>query len=312
MNKIAFIFPGQGAQYSGMGKDFYEQFEVCREIYEEAERISGLDIKSICFEPNDKLSVTEYTQIAMMVTSYAIFRAVKEQGMESSIHAGLSLGEYNALLASSVISFEDACQIVRKRGIFMQQEVPPGMGAMAAVLGLSEEVIKEELSKIPGVVQIANYNCPGQFVLSGDIKAVEQAGEKLLIAGAKRVIPLNVSGPFHSRLLRGAGEKLLKELEKIAINPVKIPYVSNVTAKIVTDEKQIKDLLKTQVYTSVFWQQSIETMIRWGADTFIEIGPGKTLTGFMKKINRQIKAYHISTVSDMEQVIGELKEERVC
>lgn len=312
MNKIAFIFPGQGAQYVGMGKDFYEQIDVCKEIYDKASEVSGLDIKALCFEENNQLSITEYTQIAMMVTAYAMFKAVKERGLTASMHAGLSLGEYNALLASEVISFEDACHIIRKRGLFMQEEVPVGQGAMSAVLGLSSDVIEEELKKIDGIVQIANYNCPEQIVISGETKAVERAKEPLLNAGAKRVIPLNVSGPFHSKLLEGAGIKLEKELEQVQIHSVKVPYVTNVTAEIVTDKTDIKELLKTQVSSSVRWQQSIETMIEHGIDTFIEIGAGKTLTGFMRKINRNVKAYHIETVSDMEQVINELKEQGRC
>lgn len=312
MNKIAFIFPGQGAQYVGMGKDFYEQIDVCKEIYDKASEVSGLDIKALCFEENNQLSITEYTQIAMMVTAYAMFKAVKERGLTASMHAGLSLGEYNALLASEVISFEDACHIIRKRGLFMQEEVPVGQGAMSAVLGLSSDVIEEELKKIDGIVQIANYNCPEQIVISGETKAVERAKEPLLNAGAKRVIPLNVSGPFHSKLLEGAGIKLEKELEQIQIHSVKVPYVTNVTAEIVTEKTDIKELLKTQVSSSVRWQQSIETMIEHGIDTFIEIGAGKTLTGFMRKINRNVKAYHIETVSDMEQVINELKEQGRC
>lgn len=312
MNKIAFIFPGQGAQYFGMGRDFYEQFDVSRNVYEEAGRLTGLDIKSLCFEENSQLSLTEYTQIAMMVTSHAILQAVREQGLEASIHAGLSLGEYNALLASSVISFEAACRLVRKRGVYMQQAVPLGIGTMAAVLGLSEKATEQELAKIDGVVQIANYNCPGQVVISGEVKAVERAKEKLLLAGAKRVISLNVSGPFHSKLLKGAGDKLAEELEPIVVSSIKVPYVSNVTANLVTDEKEVKDLLKQQVYSSVRWKQSVERMIQWGAEVFIEIGPGKTLTGFMKKINRDVKAYHIETISDMNQVFKELKEAGVC
>lgn len=312
MNKIAFIFPGQGAQYVGMGKDFYEQIDICKEIYDKASEVSGLDMKALCFEENENLSITEYTQIAMMVTAHAIFEAVKANGLTAQIHAGLSLGEYNALLSSGVFSFEDACKIIRKRGIFMQEEVPVGQGAMSAVLGLSSDVIEEELKKIDGIVQIANYNCPEQIVISGETKAVDSAKEPLLKAGAKRVLPLNVSGPFHSKLLEGAGEKLANELEKVTLNPIQVPYVTNVTAEIITEENNIKELLKKQVSSSVRWQQSVETMIENGVDTFIELGAGKTLTGFMRKINRNVKAYHIETVSDMEQVLSELKEQGIC
>lgn len=312
MSKTAFIFPGQGAQYIGMGKDFYEQIPVSKKVFDTASEVSGLDMRKLCFEENDKLSITEYTQIAMMVTSHAILVALHEKGFKASIHAGLSLGEYNALLASSILSLEDACCIIRKRGIYMQDAVPVGRGAMAAVLGMTQEKVKEELSKIEGVVEIANYNCPGQIVISGEVKAIETAKEQLKTAGAKRVLPLNVSGPFHSSLLKGAGEKLFNELEEVKLHSFEIPYVSNVTAKLVSDTSMIKELLKEQVYSSVRWQQSVETMIAWGVDTFVEIGPGKTLTGFMRKINKDVKAYHIETITDLEQISQILEEAKSC
>lgn len=312
MSKTAFIFPGQGAQYIGMGKDFYEQIPMSKKVFDTASEVSGLDMKALCFEENDKLSITEYTQIAMMVTSHAILVALHERGLKASIHAGLSLGEYNALLASSVLSLEDACRVIRKRGVYMQEAVPVGKGAMAAVLGMTQEKVEKELSNIEGVIEIANYNCPGQIVISGEVQAIETAKEQLKAAGAKRVLPLNVSGPFHSSLLKDAGEKLYKELEEIELHSITVPYVSNVTAEIVSDTSSIKELLKEQVYSSVRWQQSVEAMIEWGADTFVEIGPGKTLTGFMRKINKDVKAYHIETITDLEQISQILEEAKSC
>jgi [acyl-carrier-protein] S-malonyltransferase len=308
MGKMAFMFPGQGAQYVGMGKDFYDTMPVCREIFDKASELAGFDMKRICFEENEEIHVTEYTQAAMLTVSAAILAAMKEQAFPwSDVNAGLSLGEYGALLASDVMSFEDACRVVRKRGIYMQEAVPQGLGGMSAVLGLDYNVIEGILEQVTdGIVQIANYNCPGQIVISGEIAAVEKAGELLKEAGAKRVVPLKVSGPFHSAMLAPAGEKLAKELEQVEIRPVAIPYIANVTAKEVTDAGEVKELLKQQVSSSVRWQQSVELMIAMGVDTFVEIGPGKTLSGFMKKIDRSKKVMNIATVEDFEKVKAEL------
>jgi [acyl-carrier-protein] S-malonyltransferase len=299
MSKIAFVFPGQGAQYTGMAKDFYEKFPVSREVFEKASKVSGLDIKTLCFEENENLNITEYTQIAMLTAEIAILRAVEEAGIHSQVNAGLSLGEYGALAASGVMREEDAFAIVRKRGILMQEAYPTG-GAMSAILGTDAELIEKICEETPGIVSIANYNCPGQIVITGEEKAVLTAGEALKAAGARRVIPLKVSGPFHCELLKEAGKKLGEELEKIEIQTFAIPYVTNVTAQYVTD--QVKNLLVKQVSSSVRWQQCVEQMINDGVDTFIEIGPGKTLTGFLKKINRNVKALHIEKIEDLEAV----------
>ena len=301
MSKIAFVFPGQGAQYTGMAKDFYEKFPVSREVFEKASKVSGLDIKTLCFEENENLNITEYTQIAMLTAEIAILRAVEEAGIHSQVNAGLSLGEYGVLAASGVMREEDAFAIVRKRGILMQEAYPTG-GAMSAILGIDAELIEKICEETPGIVSIANYNCPGQIVITGEETAVLTAGEALKAAGARRVIPLKVSGPFHCELLKEAGKKLGEELEKIEIQTFAIPYVTNVTAQYVTESDQIKDLLVKQVSSSVRWQQCVEQMINDGVDTFIEIGPGKTLTGFIKKINRNVKALHIEKIEDLEAV----------
>ncbi len=305
MGKTAFMFPGQGAQYIGMGKDFYENVPVSREIFDKASEVVGFSMTDLCFEENEKIHITEYTQAAMLTTSVAMLYALKEKGVDSDVNAGLSLGEYGALVASGVMNFEDACKVVRQRGLYMQAEVPEG-GAMSAVLAMDAAKIEEICEKTEGIVTIANYNCPGQIVISGEAKAVEAAGAALMEAGAKRVVPLKVSGPFHSQMLKGAGDKLVKVLDEVTVNdPVK-PYLSNVTADYVTTKEPIKDLLKRQVYSSVRWQQSVERMIADGVDTFVEIGPGKTLSSFVKKINKEVKVLNIEKYEDLDKVVSEL------
>ena len=301
MSRIAFIFPGQGAQTAGMGKDFYEQTETAKGVFDEATRLLGFSMPELCFEPNDRLDITEYTQAAMVTTSIAMMKVFMERtGIRPDVAAGLSLGEYCALAAAGGMSEARAITTVRQRGILMQEAVPAGVGAMAAVLAMDAAAIETVIAPIEGV-QIANYNCPGQIVISGLKEAVETAGEKLKEAGAKRVIPLNVSGPFHSRMLTEAGRKLGEVLEKTEVHTPRIPYVANVTAQYVTDAAQVKPLLEQQVYSSVRWQQSVETMLADGVDTFIEIGPGKTLSGFVKKISRDVKVLNIEKMEDLEK-----------
>lgn len=302
MNKVAFIFPGQGAQTVGMGKDFYDNTETARRIFDRASELLGFSMPELCFESNDRLDITEYTQAAMVTVGIAMMKVLMEKtDIRPSVAAGLSLGEYCALAAAEVMSADDAITTVRQRGILMQGEVPVGIGAMAAVLAMDAERIEQVIRDISDV-QIANYNCPGQIVISGKKEAVELAADKLKEAGAKRVIPLNVSGPFHSKMLAGAGEKLGKVLENVTVSKPKIPYVANVTAEYVTDEGLVKPLLTQQVYSSVRWQQSVETMIKDGVDTFVEIGPGKTLSGFMKKINRNVAVLNIEKLEDLEKL----------
>lgn len=305
MNKTAFLFPGQGAQYVGMAKDFYEQFAVAKEVFETASKVSGLDVPALCFEENEQINITEYTQIAMLTAEIAMLKVIEEAGITADVTAGLSLGEYGAIAAAGVMDVPDVLRLIRKRGIYMQEAVPEG-GAMTAVLGLETKVIEEVCEETEGIVSIANYNCPGQIVITGESEAVAKAVEKLNAAGAKRCVTLKVSGPFHSALLTGAGEKLGKELEGVELHEMKIPYLSNVTADYVTDLSQVKPLLEKQVASSVRWQQSIERMIQDGTDTFIEIGPGRTLSGFMRKINRDVKVFNVEKVEDLEKLKKEI------
>ena len=298
MSKTAFLFPGQGAQKTGMGQDFYEKFPSAREIFDQASQWLSLDMKALCFEKNDRLNLTEYTQAALVTTCLAMEKVVEEYGLRPDVTAGLSLGEYCAIAVSGGMSVQDAITTVRKRGILMEQAVPAGEGSMAAVMGLDADKIQAVLGGMKA--EIANYNCPGQIVITGPKAAVEEASVKLKEAGARRVLPLKVSGPFHSSMLQNAGKELEKELSKVEFSSLKIPYVTNVTAQYVTDFKETKDLLAKQISSSVRWQQSVERMLEDGVDTFVEIGPGKTLTGFMKKIAPDAKAYNIQKVEDLE------------
>lgn len=307
MSKIAFIYPGQGAQKAGMGADFYENSSSAKEIYDMASKILDLDMKELCFEENDRLDITEYTQAALVTTCLAMTKVLEEAGVTPDITAGLSLGEYAAIAVAGGMSYEAAIKTVRTRGILMQNTVPAGEGAMSAILGMTGEEIEKVISDIEGV-SVANYNCPGQIVITGKTEAVNVANEKLAAAGAKRTVLLNVSGPFHSPMLIPAGEELKKVLDEVEFTELKMPYVTNVTAKPVTDIKETKELLASQVASSVRWQQSMEYMLENGVDTFIEIGPGKTLAGFMKKINKEAKVLNINTFEDVAKVVKEIKE----
>lgn len=305
MGKIAFIFPGQGAQYVGMGKDFYENEEIAAQIFDLAATASGVNVKHICFEENEDINTTEFTQIAMLADEVAILKVIESKGIKCDVTAGLSLGEYGAVVAAGVLSPEDAFALIRKRGIYMQEAYPVG-GGMSAILGLSADVIdevctsvKSELSK---PVSVANYNCPGQIVITGDIDAVTKAGEILKEKGAKRVVPLNVSGPFHSDLLKDASEKLYDAMKDVELSDVKIPYVANMTAEYVTSKDDVKELLKGQICASVRWQQSVEKMAADGVDTFIEIGPGRTLSGFIRKINKDLTVINIDKYEDLAKL----------
>lgn len=307
MKKIAFIFPGQGSQYVGMGKDFYDTYPCAKEMIDLAAKVSGMDMRHLLFEENEEINITKYTQIAMLADELAILTTVKEKGITSCVNAGLSLGEYAALVASGVMTAEDAFKVIVKRGAYMQEAVPEG-GAMTAVMGLDNETIESVCAQTEGIVSVANYNCPGQTVITGEQQAVDAAAAKLKEAGAKRCMPLKVSGPFHSAMLTEAGEKLAKELENVEIHDIEIPYITNVTADYVTDKDTVKGLLKDQISSSVRWQQSIERMIADGVEVFVEIGPKKSLCGFMKKIDKTIPAYHVDKVEDLDALVSALCE----
>lgn len=316
MSKRVLMFPGQGSQYIGMGKDFYDNFETAKKVFDKASEIVGFDVAAMCFEENDKLNITEYTQICMITVEAAMLSVLKEKGVKYDVTAGLSLGEYAALIASGAMSMEDAFEVVRNRGVFMQNAVPEG-GGMTAVIGLTADVIEkicedvqsagsdEEMNNLPFVVSVANYNNPKQSVITGRKDAVKIAGDKCMEAGALKAVELNVSGPFHSSLLKGAGEKLSAVLDKVSLNDIEIPYLANVNAQYIRDKKDVKELLVKQVSSSVRWQQSLENMIADGVDEFVEIGPGHTLTGFVKKIDRGLKTVNIETVEDLKTFLGE-------
>lgn len=306
MSKTAFLFPGQGAQYVGMAKDFYDTYPECKEIIDKAAELMDFDLKHVLFEENDLINKTEYTQAAMVAAEVCILKAVEMKGIKADITAGLSLGEYSALVANGALSFEDAMKLVRKRGLYMENEVPAGKGTMAAVISLDGNVIDEVCAKITAdtgkVVSAANYNCPGQIVISGYTESVNDAVEPLKEAGAKMVSILNVSGPFHSPMLKGAGDKLGEELKNVEFSDPVVPYINNADVKTITNKDEIKDSLERQVYSPVRWQQTMEKMLEEGVDTFYEIGPGKTLAGFMKRIDRSKKVISISTVEELNSL----------
>ena len=284
-----------------MGQSFYEADADARAVFDEASELLGYDMKALCFEENEKLNLTQYPQPAMVTTGIAIMKVVEKQGLLPDTAAGLSLGEYEALYAAGALSVTDAIRVVARRGELMEAAVPAGVGAMAAVLGAEASLIEETLSEIPEV-WIANYNCPGQIVISGKKEAVEAAAEALKARGIKRVLMLNVSGPFHSGLLREAGEELGKVLAETEIHPLRIPYYANVTGGIVEDAAKVRGLLTEQVYSSVRFEQSIRNMLSAGVDTFYELGPGKTLAGFVKKIDRDATVVNIETMEDLAKI----------
>lgn len=301
MSKIAFVFPGQGVQTVGMGKDFYDNSDIAKEIFETASKASGIDVCDLCFNENDKLNVTEFTQIALLTTEVAILKEVMNKGIKPDVCAGLSLGEYAAIAAAGAMEMNDLFEIIKLRGKAMQEAYPSG-GAMMAVLGLDAETVAKVCTETDGIVSIANDNCPGQIVISGEEGAVNAAGVKLSEAGAKRCIALNVSGPFHSSLLSKASEQLQAALANKEIKDIEIPYICNTEARLITDKNDVKDLLVRQVASGVRFRESILLMKEMGVDTFVEIGPGKTVAGFIKKTDRELKVINIEKFEDLEKL----------
>ncbi|UXO89708.1 ACP S-malonyltransferase [Bacillus safensis] len=311
MTKIAFLFPGQGSQKIGMGKDLFEQEAVSKAVFEEADNTLGFDLSSMIFEGDaEELTLTYNAQPALLTTSIAILKKFEESGIKADYAAGHSLGEYTALVAAGALSFKDAVYAVRKRGELMNEAVPAGEGAMAAILGLDKAALVEvtkEVTESGHLVELANLNCPGQIVISGTAKGVELASEKAKEKGAKRAIALEVSGPFHSALMKPAAEKFTDVLSKLDITDAKTPVISNVTADIVTSRDEIETKLIEQLYSPVRFEESVERLIDLGVTTFIEIGPGKVLSGLVKKVNRRLTTISVSDQETVEAAIQTLK-----
>lgn len=303
--KVAFVYSGQGAQYVGMGQELYEAYPVYRRVIEEASEVLGLDMAALCFNEDTQLNETEYTQPAILTMSMALSAVLKEEiGVAPEMVAGLSLGEYSALVESGALSFKEAVALVKQRGRFMTEAVPQGIGAMSAVMGLSREEVEAACQKASskGLVIAANYNMPTQIAIAGEVAAVAYAEELLTEMGARRVIRLNVSGPFHTRLLEPASKQLAEELQKVTINEMTIPVITNVTGKVIASKEEIVPTLVKQVMSPVYWQDCVETLIAEGVDTFIEVGPGKALTGFIKKIDKSVTVQNVENLKTLEKV----------
>lgn len=314
MNKLAFVFPGQGAQTVGMGKDLFDQYDVAKRLFAEADEALGYSIKDMCFEgPADDLKLTANTQPAILTVSVIVNEILKEHGVQPDVAGGHSLGEYSALVAAGVLSFKDAVALVHKRGQYMQEAVPVGEGGMAAIIGLDDEAIAaacEKATKEAGEVQPVNFNCPGQTVIAGTTHGVEKAVEELKAAGAKKAVVLPVSAPFHSTLMKPAAEKLAAELDKVAIHDAAFPIVSNFTGELETKAEEIKANLVAQADHPVRWIACVKTMQAFGADTFVEAGPGKTLCGFNRRIDRSLKSLNVENLESLQKTLDYLKEVR--
>ncbi|MDO4635639.1 MAG: ACP S-malonyltransferase [Streptococcus sp.] len=304
MTKTAFLFAGQGAQKLGMARDLYDRYTIVKDTYDQANSILGYDIRELIDSDEEKLNQTRYTQPAILTTSIAIYRLLTENGLTPDMVAGLSLGEYSALVASGALSFEEALKLVAKRGEFMETAAPSGLGKMVAVMNTDASLIEEvcEQASQKGIVSPANYNTPSQIVIGGEVAAVDEAVVILKDRGVKRMIPLNVSGPFHTALLKEASDKLSEALEQVSFQSFKIPLIGNTEAKVM-DEQSVKTLLARQVMEPVRFYESIETMKNLGLTRVIEIGPGKVLSGFMKKIDKTIETLFVEDIETAKQVI---------
>ena len=305
MTKTAFLFAGQGAQKLGMARDLYDQYPIVKETYDQASRVLGYDLRDLIDQDEEKLNQTRYTQPAILTTSVAIYRLLVEKGLQPDMVAGLSLGEYSALVAAGSLDFEDAVALIAKRGQFMETAAPAGTGKMVAVMNTDVALIEEACQKASdkGYVKPANYNTPAQIVIGGDVAAVDAAVDYLKEAGAKRLIPLNVSGPFHTALLKPASEKLALELEKVDFQDFQVPLVGNTEAKVM-EKEQIKSLLARQVMEPVRFYESIDTMKELGLTKVIEIGPGKVLSGFLKKIDKNIEALAVEDEASLKALLN--------